>query len=264
MAISAITADLLKLKERSRIIDALLLRDLMTRFGHGNIGFLWLVGEPLLLSVGVIAVWSLIYGAQKHGVSIAAFVLTGYSMLSLWRHMVNRSIRCFGSSSELLFHRAIRPFDIFVARQIVEIFGVLIAFFFAYIPFVLLGYAEPIHDHLIFMGAWFLMSFFTFGLGLIVASLTELSDTIERLVQPVMYLTIPISGAFYLVAWLPKAAQDIVLLSPMVHASEMLRAGYFGPQIPTYWDAGYLFLCGLLSNAVGFAMVVRATRNIET
>lgn len=252
-----------KIGTKRRVLNALLMRELMQRFGHGNIGFLWLIGEPLLLTAGVMIVWTVISGSQRHGVNVIPLVLTGYSLLTLWRNMVNRSIQCFRGSAELLFHRTIRPIDIFVARQLLEIFGCLIAFFVAYVPLVLLDVIEPVDDYLLLLGGWFLLSFFGFGFGLIVASLTELSETLERFVQPVMYLTIPLTGAFYMVSWLPRSLQEFVLLSPLVHASEMIRAGYFGPSVPTHWSVFYLLACGLAANAIGLAMVGKASKNIE-
>lgn len=74
-----------KLGQKARTINALLVRELMVRFGHGNIGFMWLVGEPLILTIGVMGMWTLLYGEQKHGVKIMPVVLTGYSTLTLFR-----------------------------------------------------------------------------------------------------------------------------------------------------------------------------------
>lgn len=248
---------------KRRIINALLLRELMQRYGHGNLGFLWLVLEPLALSVGVMVIWSATYGTTKHGVNVIPFVLTGYSVLTFWRHAVTRSIHCFQSTAELLFHRQIQPIDVFVARMVLETFGILISFFSAYLPLLLVGFIEPIDDSLLLLGGWMLLAFFNVGIGLIVASLTELSDAVERLIGPFMYVTIPATGAFFLMAWLPSEAQDVLWWSPLIHASEMIRAGYFGPGIPTTYDIGYLLVSGVVVNAIGWAMVYRAAHSIE-
>lgn len=249
--------------EKARVLNALLLRELMQRYGHGNLGFLWLILEPLLLTVGVMMLWSAMYGQTRHGVNVAPFVLTGYSVLTLWRQGVSRSILVFRHSAELLFHRQIQPIDVFVTRMFLEIFGVLIAFFTAYVPLLLLDLVEPIDDYLLLLGGWFLLSYFCLGVGLIIAALTELSDTAERLVQPLMYVSLMFSGAFFMVAWLPTQAQQVVLLSPLVHGVEMVRSGFFGPGVPATYSVGYILSAGILVNAVGWAMVRRATHAIE-
>lgn len=252
-----------RLQRRGRTLNALLIRELMVRFGHNNIGFLWLVGEPLILTVGVMIVWSIVHGRTNHGVPILPLVLTGYSLLTVWRHIVSRFVHCFRHNSGLFFHRRIRPFDMLVARGLLELVGTLIAFFVAYVPLVLVEAIPPIDDYLVLLTAWFLMFAFTFGVGLIIASLTEFSETLERFVQPVMYLLLPLTGTFYMVAWLPETAQKVVLWSPLVHASEMFRAGYFGEAVPTTWDAAYLAIWAVLVNAVGLALIRKAQHHIE-
>ena len=42
---------------QGRVIHALLMREVITRFGRHNVGVLWLVGEPMLFTLGVAALW---------------------------------------------------------------------------------------------------------------------------------------------------------------------------------------------------------------
>jgi capsular polysaccharide transport system permease protein len=42
------------------------------------------------------------------------------------------------------------------------------------------------------------------------------------------YLLFPMSGAAFMVEWLPPKLQKVVLYLPMVHGVELLRHGYFG------------------------------------
>lgn len=251
------------LSKRVRIIDALLLRELMARFGHNNVGFLWQIIEPLMLMVGVMVAWSLIYGERNHGVMVLPLVLTGYSVLTLWRHMTGRLPNTFRDASGLLFHRDVRPADILVARAILESISTLVAFFIALLPLQLIGIMEPVHDYLVLLGAWSLMCLFSFGAAMIITALAHFSEAFERFVQPIMYIILPLTGVFYMVFWLPPAAQKIVLYSPLVHISEMIRGGYFGPDVPTTWDPVYVIFWTIAVNAAGWVLVLKAQRHIE-
>jgi capsular polysaccharide transport system permease protein len=251
------------LRKKARTINALLIRELMARFGHRNIGFMWQVIEPLMLAVGVMISWTVIYGERNHGVRVIPLVLTGYTFLTLWRHMVSRLTHAFRHGSGLLFHRHVKPADILVARGLLEAIGTLIAFFVAYIPLALLGVIDPVHDYLVLLGAWTLMALFSFGVAMIITALAHFSDAFERVVQPIMYIILPLTGAFYMVYWLPAAAQKIVLYSPLVHASEMFRAGYFGPNVPTTWDVPFLVFSTIAVNALGWVLVLKAQQHIE-
>jgi ABC-type polysaccharide/polyol phosphate export permease len=75
---------------QKRVIGALLLREIITRYGRHNIGVLWLVVEPMLFTLGVAGFW---YVAKLHTVSnipIIAFAITGYSSVLVWRNAANR------------------------------------------------------------------------------------------------------------------------------------------------------------------------------
>jgi capsular polysaccharide transport system permease protein len=41
-----------------QVVGAIMMRELMTRWGRRNLGFAWLFCEPLVFALPVIAVWS--------------------------------------------------------------------------------------------------------------------------------------------------------------------------------------------------------------
>ena len=42
-----------------RVIAALMLREVLTRYGRHNVGFLWLILEPMLFTIGITTLWML-------------------------------------------------------------------------------------------------------------------------------------------------------------------------------------------------------------
>jgi len=117
------------------------------------------------------------------------------------------------------------------------------------------------HDVLLMLGGWLLMAWFSANLGVILGCLSEHSDLVERLWHPSSYFLLSISGAFFMVAWLPDGWSSVIGLVPMVNATEMLRAGYFGPSAITYFDAGYtVFFCACMSLVA--LMLVRDTKSL--
>ena len=85
-----------------RVIGALLLREVITRFGRRNIGVLWLVVEPMTFTLGVTAFWTL--ARLNHGSSlpIVAFAITGYSSVLMWRNTVSHCNTAVRSNFNLL------------------------------------------------------------------------------------------------------------------------------------------------------------------
>ena len=74
-----------------RVLHALLMRELITRFGRQNLGVLWLIVEPMLLTLGVATLWTV--SGMHHGsaIPIVAFAVTGYSSVLMWRNSATRS-----------------------------------------------------------------------------------------------------------------------------------------------------------------------------
>lgn len=83
------------LRVNQRILGALLVREMLTRYGRHNIGFLWLFVEPMLFTLGVTALWTATKSVHGSDLPIVAFALTGYSSVLLWRNMPGR---CIGAS----------------------------------------------------------------------------------------------------------------------------------------------------------------------
>jgi len=234
-----------------RNIRALVLRDLMMRYGRNNIGFVWAILEPLLLTVGVMIVWSFTMGETRHGMKLVEIVLTGYMPLTLWRHMTNSSITIFRRSAPLFYHRAITPIDILVSRFSLEFIATSTAFLVVWGGLYTAGIVSAIARLDLLLIGWVMMAWLASGCGTIIAVVTERSETAERFIQPLQYVLIPISGVFFMVDWLPSWAQQAVLLNPMVHCYEVFRAGFFGEAVTTYYDFAYFSIWALGLSFVG-------------
>ncbi|MFN9974209.1 MAG: ABC transporter permease [Phycisphaerae bacterium] len=252
-----------KLNTMLRILHALVLREIMTRFGRENLGFVWLVLEPLILTTLVMIGWTIIYGTSKHGVTIVQLVLTGYSMLTLWRHLIFRFTHCFRHNAGLLFHRNVRPMDTIFARFFLETVGTLISFFVSYLVLFTLDMIAPIHDVLLLLTAWFLLAGFGFSVALVVSALAELWEPSEKFVQPLMYITIPLTGAFFMVSWMPSDYQYPLLLSPMINTVEMFRAGLIGPSAQTYYHPEYVLIVNVFLTAFALLLMRKAQTHIR-
>src|SRR5208282_2917688 len=57
-----------------RVLHALMMRELITRYGRDNLGVLWLVGEPMIFTLGVTTLWSAAGLAHGGGLLIGADV----------------------------------------------------------------------------------------------------------------------------------------------------------------------------------------------
>lgn len=237
-----------------RVIGALMLRELTTRFGRENIGFLWIMVEPLLFAVLVGLLWRVMKGPQEYGVDIVAFVVTGYIPLVLFRSSVNRAISSFTANSSLLYHRQITILDLILVRFLIELIGHTMAYAFIAIVMGVFGYFPWPHDMGFLLLGWLYYALFTFAVTLVIAPLSEMSEVLEKIVPVSTYMMIPFSGAFYLVGALYPEAANVVLYSPPVHGMEMMRYGVFGPKIDPQFDFLYPLEFSLPCMALGLLL----------
>jgi len=245
-----------------RVIWALVLREILTRYGRHNIGFLWLFVEPMLFTLGVTAIWTALKAVHGSNLPIVAFALTGYSSVLLWRNMPSRCVMALETNLSLLYHRNVKPIDIFLSRLLLEAAGATISFVVLGIFFLAIGWLAPPEDVLKVIVGWLMLAWFGMALGTLLGAWSEQSEMVEKLWHPAAYLLFPLSGAAYLVDVLPRQAQDLVLLLPMVHGVEYVRDGYFGSQIVAHHDMAYMLLWNLGLTFCALALTARVTRTV--
>jgi len=246
-----------------RVTGALILREIITRYGRHNIGFLWLFIEPMIFTVGVATLWSLIRSHAHKDFPIFAFATTGYSSILLWRNIVNRCAGAIAPNISLMHHRNVREIDIYVSRIILEIAGATISFVTLSVIFLVLGYISSPDDLLKVCFGWALLAWFGASLGLTLGSLSERSELVEKIWHPVSYLMFPLSGAAFMVDWLPKIGQEIVLYFPMVHGLELLRHGYFGGTFNYHYSVAYIIVCCMCLTFIGLSLVATSRKSGE-
>lgn len=248
---------------QSRIIGALMIREMNTRYGREGLGFAWLIGEPLLFCFGVLILWTATKPAYEHGVRLAPFVMTGYMSLILIRHMIGFLVGALQANQGLMYHRRIAPLHIFISRILLEFAGATAAFFVVYVALLSIGQVSLPHSYLLIYGGWMLLTWVSAGFALVLTGLAMRFEVLERVIGLISYALIPISGAFFMVSWLPAAYRDIYLLIPFPHGIEMIRSGVFGEFVETTYDVPYALAVGTVMIVVGLLLVSAARSRIE-
>lgn len=247
----------------ARIVVALMLRELITRYGRKGLGFAWVIGEPLIFCLGVLVLWSVARPDYEHGIRMGPFVMTGYMCLLLLRHQITLSLSALQANVGLLHHRGIAVLHLYIARNILEFLGTTAAFIVVYAVLMVLGQVSWPANLLLLYGGWFLLAFMATGLAMIFAALAIRYDVMERIVPLFTYILIPMSGVFFMAAWVPAAYRDAFLLIPLPHVVEMVRAGVFGEFVETHFDPLYALGWAALFNVVGLLLLGGARERID-
>lgn len=246
-----------------RVIHALMIRELHTRYGRENIGFLWIMVEPMLFAGLVAILWRVMKGSEQHGVGIVAFVVSGYLPVVLFRHAVSRCVALFVANSSLMYHQQIKVLDFVLVRFIIELLGSMMAYFF--IAVVLIGFDQfPVPADIgLLISGWLLYGLFTLSLCLIIAPLSEMSEIVEKFIPVTTYIMLPFSGLFTMASWLSPSSREYLLYSPFVNAMEMMRKGIWGDKVTVYYDIWNPITCSVVLTVIGLALC-RHVRKVIT
>jgi capsular polysaccharide transport system permease protein len=246
-----------------RVLRALMMREIITRFGRENLGVLWLFAEPMLFTLGVTTLWTAAGLHQGSPLPIVAFAVTGYSAVLLWRNAASRSGAAVLQNKPLLFHRNVRVFDVMLTRILLEICGATASFIVLSLVFVFIGWMPTPVDPLEVVFGWVMLAWFGTSLALLIGAGTAFSELVERIWHPASYLLFPLSGAGFMVDWMPTKMQKVVLLLPMVHGTEILREGYFGNVVKTHYDVSYMAISSLVLSLAALSLLREVSRRVE-
>ena len=231
---------------QARVIGAVIMRELHTRYGRDNIGYLWLIGEPLMLGSIISALHG---GAGGHQGSInpVAFTVTGYCNFIMFRNIVNRAEGSLHANMPLLYHRMVTVFDITFGRALLEAAGTIAAFTILMCVCYALGYIDIPDRPLYLMAGMGYMFALCFGLSMIIAGGTHDRPFLERMVHPFSYFMIPLSGAFYMMSWIPEKYRYYLMFNPLPQVFELIRYGVFPSTNLDYVNFIYLSaFCAIL------------------
>ena len=177
---------------------------------------------------------------------------------------MSRCNRAIPENFNLLYHRNVLVFDVFMARILLEVAGVTASFLFLVLLFTVTGFVTLPIDPLKVIGGWLILAWFGTSLAILIGSATAHSEIVERIWHPVSYLMFPLSGAAFMIDWLPTSIQPYISILPMIHGLELVRAGYFGNLVVTHYDIPYVVTVNLCLMFFGLLLLRSAARRVES
>ncbi len=248
-------------KVQGRVIWALTMREVITRFGREGLGSIWLFAEPSMFVIGVMVIFSHIDATPTY--SVAEYLAVSYPTLLFWRNGTSRVVKALEINRALLHHQPIRPIDVIYARILLEFSGAAASFIFLYAAFIQIGICHLPADTLTMALGYILVIWFSFAFVLFMAALSEMSETVERLSHVILYLMLPFSGVFIPLFGIPREYRELLLYFPLVDAVEYFHAGYYGDSLPSYYHLPYTIFVILALTLFGLALTQISIRKVQ-
>ena len=244
------------------VVFALSLRELKTRLDGRWGGVVWVVGEPLLNTLGMLAVYSAMRAKTVAGVDTLLFLVSGQLPYLLFRSLVLRLMEAIDANLGLFGYRQVQPVDAVIARAVVEllVFGAVMGTSLAVLGWM--GYAVLPHRPLELVAALVLLTVIGASLGLFMAVGT--AGPLNRLRGLVTMCMLPVyvsSGALIPLANLPVGLQEAFLHNPIAHLLDLLRQALLGPSYQAIPNADWsLPIAWALATVLVALMLYRARR----
>lgn len=209
------------------VIKALFNREVITRFGEYQLGFVWMLLEPLL-SVLIIGFLIGSFGGRAvPEIPYPFFVLNGKLLLNLFTGPLNSSLNAMKANKGLLIYPNVRALDPFIARFVYELMTTLFSFSVFCVVGMWIGIDVSL-GHLDTLAACYLITWLMgCGLGLILAVATAHYKEVEKVVDVILSPLVFISAVMFPTFALPASLQRILLFNPLVHVIELSRKALF-------------------------------------
>jgi capsular polysaccharide transport system permease protein len=238
--------------------EALFLREAVSRVSGGRGAWLWLLLEPVAQLALFLVVISAIRGRTASGYEYAPFLAIGILAYNLFKNTAQRSMAAISANKALFTYRQVKPVDVVLVRAFLEGIIQLIVSIVVLTGMSLLGFDSLPHDPLRVFVALALLWVLGMGLGLVLAVGDTLIAELGRLARLAFVPLYFLSGIFFSLTMLPHALRDWMLLNPIVHGLETLRAAF----LPHYFlveevALDYLAIFAFASFFLGLALQVR-------
>lgn len=252
------------LSVQANVVGALIMRELHTRYGRDNIGYLWVLAEPVLLATSVALIH--MNGSDAHYGSDfrpIPFTITGYCVFIIFRSVVTRAETVLEANKPLLFHRVVTIFDMLLARALLEFVSTVGALALLLGGATILGLSHLPARPLLLLAAIVLLTWLSFALSMGICAATYKSKAVTKLVHPAVYILMPLSGAFFLLRWIPEPFRTYLTWSPLNQIFEMVHTGMFESVDSPYFDPLYIVMWCMVLTLIGLLALRVLRRHVH-
>jgi capsular polysaccharide transport system permease protein len=227
--------------QRPRIVAAMVVREMGSRFGRSSGGYLWAFAEPLggimLLSV----VFALATRTPPLGTSYMLFYATGIIPFSIFNTMSRGVAQSVRSNRGLLNYPVVSLLDAVIAKVLLTLLTLLVVATVLFSAIILYdGLYVRLDLGAVALGVAMAASF-GIGVGMVNCVLFGFFPTWKNVWAVLTRPLFIISGIFFIMETAPPGLRAVLMWNPLVHAIAETRRGFFATYHPDYVSLTYVF-----------------------
>jgi len=242
-----------------RVIKALILREILTRFGDRQLGYVWVMVEPLIQVAIFVGLRTLLGLENVRDVHVVPFLVTGIIPFYYFRHVVAKVMRAVHSNRGLLVFAQIRFVDLFYARFLLETATYITIFMLAAIVTDAYIVDLQINNISASILSFLMLGYCGFAFGVFAAAIIPVFDAFQSYVNIALRILYFVSGILFAMTSIPQEYHALIAWNPVVHGIELFRYNFlegFHP-IETFMNGTYVLTLSTIVMLLGFILVRR-------
>ena len=234
-----------------RTIIALMLREMGATYGQSPGGYIWAIVQPIgmivILSIG----FSLLVRAPSLGTSFLLFYATGFLPFDMYNILTSRIAGALKYSRPLLAYPRVTWLDAILARFSLNLVTLLTVSCIVLVTIMVFIDARTVLDMRYIALGFSLAAMLGLAVGImncLLIGLFPVWSIIWNVLSRPMFIA---SGVLFLYEDLPSGAQAILWWNPVMHATGLMRKGFYSTYNGSYISLQYSFGVAMLLIAVG-------------
>lgn len=238
-----------------RVIAALMLREMATRYGKSAGGYFWAFAEP----VGMIAILSAVFAfairVPSLGTNFPLFFATGFLAYTFYSEMANYASSAIALNRPLLSYPRVTPMDTIIARCALQFATLSTVSMIILSTIIWVFEINTIIDYYAIVKAVALATLLGIGTGVMNTYVFALFPTYMNLWRIFTRPLMLISGVFFIMEDMPRAAQEYMWWNPIIHVTGLMRQGFYPNYHASYISELYVGGLGMVLLAFGLLFV---------
>ena len=241
--------------QTGRTVFSLMLREMGTTYGRSPGGYIWAVLEPIGMILILSLAFSLLVRTPSLGNSFVLFYATGYLPFQIYSGVETKTARALNFSRALLAYPSVTWLDAVLARFVLESITNATVFVIVMTGIIIAVDAHLILNFVPMIIGLLMAALLGLGIGMINSLLFSIAPIWQSIWSIVSRPMMIASGVLFILEDLPPLIQDILWWNPVMHATGVMRTGFYSTYHASYISLAYGFGVSIVLIAVGLLLL---------
>jgi len=237
------------------VIYALLLRELIARFGKSRVGLMWVLIEPVAHLVFPILIFGFVRERVVPGIEYPVFLAYGFLPFLLFKTICLQTMDGTAASRGVLSYRQVLLMDVFVAKMLAYCAIESVVFITVLSGLAMFGFDVLPQHPVELAGTLVLTVLLAFGLGMLFAAMSSVVPDAKSVIRVLFIPLYFLSGVLFPLSRLKEEWVDWIALNPVAHLVDMSRlAGVAHHEPMRQLSIGYPLALAVITLFIGLAL----------